>query len=105
MLYLTDPVGLLLRLPCSGLNGSSKPVCHFIYQKFTSRFVNAVSSNGARSNRSGKLPPLDIPEPSTSKKWALQESEFGPGLVGGKSSSLAFLRAKVSTSALLRAAE
>ena len=58
----------------------------------------AVSSNGASSNGSGKLPPLDIPKPKASKKWALQESEFGQGLVGGKSSSLAFLREKVSHS-------
>ncbi len=56
----------------------------------------AVSSNGASSNGTGKLPALDIPKPKASKRWALQESEFGQGLVGGKSSNLAFLRAKVS---------
>ena len=60
----------------------------------------AVSSNGASSNGAGKLPSLDIPKPKASKKWALQETEFGQGLVGGKSSNLAFLREKVCNSVL-----
>ena len=53
------------------------------------------SSNGASSNGAGKLPPLNIPKPKATKKWALQEPDFGQGLVGGKSSNLALLRAKV----------
>ncbi len=60
----------------------------------------AGSSNGASSNGAGKLPALNIPKPKASKKWALQEYEFGEGLVGGKSSNLAFLREKVCHSFL-----
>ncbi len=55
----------------------------------------AAASNGASSNGAGKLPPLDIPKPKATKQWALQEADFGQGLVGGKSSNLALLRSRV----------
>lgn len=42
-----------------------------------------------------KLPPLKIPKPQKASAWALRESEFGAGLVGGKSGNLATLRGKV----------
>lgn len=45
-----------------------------------------------------KLPPLKIPKPKKSAAWALRESEFGAGLVGGKSGNLATLRGKLPDS-------
>jgi len=38
---------------------------------------------------SASLPPLKIPAPRKTTAWALPESDFGPGLVGGKSGHLA----------------
>lgn len=45
-----------------------------------------------------KLPPLKIPKPQKASAWALRESEFGAGLVGGKSGNLAKLRGKLPES-------
>lgn len=45
-----------------------------------------------------KLPPLKIPKPQKASAWALRESEFGAGLVGGKSGNLATLRGKLPDS-------
>lgn len=45
-----------------------------------------------------KLPPLKIPKPKKASAWALMESEFGAGLVGGKSGNLAKLRGKLPDS-------
>ena len=45
-----------------------------------------------------KLPPLKIPKPQRSTAWALRESEFGAGLVGGKSGNLAALRGQLPAS-------
>ena len=39
------------------------------------------STNGA-----GKLPPVDDSKPKACKMWALQEPDFGQGLISGKSS-------------------
>ena len=51
------------------------------------------------------LPPLNIPKPKKTKAWALVESEFEEGLVGGKAGNLAKLRGKlpagVSSAALI----
>lgn len=45
-----------------------------------------------------KLPPLKIPKPQKASAWALRESDFGAGLVGGKSGNLAALRGKLPAS-------
>jgi hypothetical protein len=55
--------------------------------------LGAVSVSGA--NGAAALPPLTVPKPKATTKWALQEADFGPGLVGGKSANLAKLRGKV----------
>ena len=44
------------------------------------------------------MPPLKIPRPQRSSAWALRESDFGQGLVGGKSGNLATLRGKLPAS-------
>ena len=54
-----------------------------------------LSANG--SSAASALPPLTVPKPKETSKWALQEADFGPGLVGGKSANLAKLRGKVGT--------
>ncbi len=53
----------------------------------------APSANGASGGAA--LPPLAVPKPKETSQWALQEANFGPGLVGGKSANLAKLRGKV----------
>lgn len=42
-----------------------------------------------------KLAPLTIPKPKQSSAWALSETEFAAGMVGGKSGNLAKLRGKL----------
>lgn len=44
------------------------------------------------------MPPLKIPKPQKASAWALRESDFGTGLVGGKSGNLATLRGKLPES-------
>ena len=44
---------------------------------------------------SSALPPLSIPKPKKTQAWALVESEFEEGLVGGKAGNLAKLRGKL----------
>ena len=44
---------------------------------------------------SSALPPLTIPKPKKTQAWALVESEFEEGLVGGKAGNLAKLRGKL----------
>ncbi|BDA48979.1 Alpha-glucan water dikinase, chloroplastic [Coccomyxa sp. Obi] len=56
--------------------------------------AGALSANG--SSAAAALPPLAVPKPKETSKWALQEADFGPGLVGGKSANLAKLRGKVA---------
>ena len=41
------------------------------------------------------LPPLEVTRPRSSRQWALEESAFGEGLVGGKSGNLARLRGQM----------
>lgn len=41
---------------------------------------------------------MKIPKPQKASAWALKESDFGPGLVGGKSGNLATLRGKLPAS-------
>lgn len=60
---------------------------------------HASISNGSNgSNGAAVLPPLSIPRPVETAKWALAEADFRPGLVGGKSANLATLRSKVGKS-------
>ena len=54
------------------------------------------SSNGGRSSAARPvLPKLRIAPPKATSKWALQEADFEPGLVGGKSLNLSRLRGNV----------
>lgn len=41
------------------------------------------------------LPALEVTRPRSSRQWALPESEFGEGVVGGKSGNLARLRGQL----------
>lgn len=56
----------------------------------------AVDSEVAKGlEAGGSLAPLQVPKPKTTKSWALTESNFAEGLVGGKSGNLARLRGKL----------
>ncbi|KAA6428767.1 MAG: carbohydrate-binding module family 45 protein [Trebouxia sp. A1-2] len=56
------------------------------------------ATDGAVPKSGTKLPPLKIPKPQKASAWTLKESDFGPGLVGGKSGNLATLRGKLPAS-------
>ncbi|DBB11157.1 TPA: Phosphoglucan, water dikinase, chloroplastic [Trebouxia sp. C0006] len=58
----------------------------------------ASATDGAVPKSGTKLPALKIPKPQKASAWALKESDFGPGLVGGKSGNLATLRGKLPAS-------
>ena len=65
----------------------------------------AVRTPAPPAAGSSALPPLNIPKPKKTQAWALVESEFEEGLVGGKAGNLAKLRGKlpagVASAALL----
>ena len=65
----------------------------------------AIMTCASPAAGSSALPPLSIPKPKKTQAWALVESEFEEGLVGGKAGNLAKLRGKlpagVSSTALL----
>ena len=53
--------------------------------------VDSEATKGAQ----GDLPPLQVPKPRSSSQWALAETDFGEGVVGGKSGNLARLRGQL----------
>ena len=62
-------------------------------------FASQLQASDVATGLTGtKLPPLKIPKPKKASSWALRESEFGAGLVGGKSGNLATLRGKLPDS-------
>ena len=100
-LYSSDALEELAGFPhfssCACYWAESIPPGLSVLQWYDSVWGVAASGNGASSNGAGKLPPVNIPKPKATQRWALQEADFGQGLVGGKSSNLALLRAKVGS--------
>ena len=63
--------------------------------------VSAAEASSARGvgsgGKGGGAPRMQLEKPKGAKQgtWVLPESQFGPGLVGGKSANLAALRSKL----------
>jgi hypothetical protein len=94
---LKDVAGFPRLSSCACYRAEYSPTGLSVLQWYDSVWGVAASGNGASSNGAGKLPPINIPKPEVTQRWALQEADFGQGLVGGKSSNLALLRAKVGS--------